>query len=36
MLGCTGKRIDAAMARCALVERITANGGHHIRYVFAD
>ena len=32
----TGKAVDAAMARCALVRRVTANGGHHIRFEFAD
>ena len=32
----TGKAVDAAMARCALVRRVTANGGHHIRFEFAE
>jgi hypothetical protein len=31
-----GKRVDQAMALCALVQRVTSNGGHHIRYRLAD
>lgn len=34
-LGVTGKAVDEAMARCALVTRITCNGGAHIRYRLA-
>lgn len=30
-----GKEVDAAMARCALVQRVTANGGSFIRYRFS-
>lgn len=30
-----GKAVDAAMARCTLVRRVTANGGSFIRYRFA-
>lgn len=31
-----GKRVDQAMATCALVKRVACNGGHHIRYRLAD
>lgn len=31
-----GKRVDQAMERCALVERVTANGGAHVRYRLKD
>ena len=35
-VGATGKAVDVALARCALVRRVTANGGHHIRFEFSN
>jgi hypothetical protein len=32
----SGSRVDQVMARCSLVKRVTANGGAHVRYRFAD
>jgi hypothetical protein len=36
MFNVSASRVDQAMARCFLVKRVTANGGAHIRYRFAD
>lgn len=36
LTGVTGAVVDRAMSPCGLVRRITSNGGHHIRFCFAD